>query len=82
MPTLMAKITANKTSNANFEVIFQWMENSGLSMLNPALNSITAWNDTGEQVAVTREVIFHKMRNHESGNVQMWFNQGTDLYIS
>jgi len=83
MPTpMIIQIVGHNRGENHFEPILKWLEELGLTFRNPAADAITWWNDSGDQLTTTLEDVLRKIRNSEPGNVQMWFSEGRDLFIS
>lgn len=82
MHTKVIQITGWGEENYGFERIFDWLQKYGLTMANPLSGRVTGWDDAGEQFTTTEDEVRRSIGAGGQGSVQMWFDEGDDVYIS
>lgn len=83
METLVVRIRPAVSPKEAFFEIIKKLEDAGLSLVNPTLGGVTTFNATE---AVQKIVVIQDLREFfyqdTTDNFQMWFDAGTDVFIS
>lgn len=82
MSTLIAKLTPVRPETVCFDQALLALQTAGLTFEYPGSESVFEWRNGEGQYETSVAEVLRRAKSGAEGNVQMWFDDGDDLFVA